>query len=632
VKTLAFLTLAPPLIGGLILIITGRNLPRRTCEVLACSAILASCVAAVTAWFTFPGGREVLTLAPWFSAGPVTASVDVLIDPLSLIMAVMVTFVSFIIHVHSVWYMRGEEGYVRYFCYLNLFVFSMLVIVLADNLLFLFLGWEGVGFCSYALIGHWYQESFRGLAGQKAFILTRIGDVAFVAAMAVLVTNMGTLSISVIDERVITLSSRAALALGLLFLFAATGKSAQLPLLVWLPDAMAGPTPVSALIHAATMVTAGVYLLMRLFPLLAISPDTMLAVACVGGLTAFWGCLAALSQRDIKRILAWSTISQVGYMLLALGAGDITGSMFHLLCHAFFKSLLFLAAGCVIQVLHEEQDVLNMGGFLRKARPEIFWLFLIGALDLASLPPTAGFFSKGRILESVLGQPSPVYHVLFILAAAGAVITSFYTFRLVFLAFTGEPAKPFAHKPAVLPTGMARVLWPLAVLALVAGVINLPGNWSGGGWLEHALSSVPGAAPQTHESPGSHGSTAELIDLAAGLLGLGLAWLLYSPARRPGVQALIAREDGPLGMFRGGLGLDALYRAVFVKPYQALSGIIWKGVDQGVVDGAAMGSGRLFAWASDVVRPWATGKVTLYLTMLVTGLALLLAVLAGGIR
>ncbi|MBI4806255.1 MAG: NADH-quinone oxidoreductase subunit L [Desulfovibrio sp.] len=631
-KTLAFLTLAPPLIGGLILIITGRNLPRRTCEVLACSAILASCIAAVTAWFTFPGGREVLTLAPWFSAGPVTASIDVLIDPLSLIMAVMVTFVSFIIHVHSVWYMRGEEGYVRYFCYLNLFVFSMLVIVLADNLLFLFLGWEGVGFCSYALIGHWYQESFRGVAGQKAFILTRIGDVAFVAAMAVLVTNMGTLSISVIDERVITLSTRAALALGLLFLFAATGKSAQLPLLVWLPDAMAGPTPVSALIHAATMVTAGVYLLMRLFPLLAISPDVMLTVACVGGLTAFWGCLAAMSQRDIKRILAWSTISQVGYMLLALGAGDITGSMFHLLCHAFFKSLLFLAAGCVIQVLHEEQDVLNMGGFLRKARPEIFWLFLIGALDLASLPPTAGFFSKGRVLESVLGQPSPIYQALFVLAAAGAVITSFYTFRLVFLAFTGEPAKPFTHKPAVLPTGMARVLWPLAVLALVAGVINLPGNWAGGGWLEHVLASVPGAAPQVHEAHSSHGSTAELIDLGAGLLGLGLAWLLYSPARRPGAQALIAREDGPLGVFRGGLGLDALYRAVFVKPYQALSTVIWKGVDQGVVDGAVMGSGRLFAWASDAVRPWATGKVTLYLTMLVTGLALLLAVLAGGIR
>jgi len=633
VKTLAFLTLAPPLLGGLILIATGRSLPRRTCEVLACGAILASFAAALTAWITFPGGREVLTLAKWFSAGPVTASVDVLIDPLSLIMAVMVTFVSSIIHVHSVWYMRGEEGYVRFFCYMNLFVFSMLTIVLADNLLFLFLGWEGVGFCSFALIGHWYQDSFRGHAGQKAFILTRIGDVAFVAAMAILVTNMGTLSISTIDERVITLSANGALVLGLLFLFAATGKSAQLPLLVWLPDAMAGPTPVSALIHAATMVTAGVYLLMRLFPLLAISPDTMLAVAVVGGLTAFWGCLAAMSQRDIKRILAWSTISQVGYMLLALGAGDITGSMFHLLCHAFFKSLLFLAAGCVIQVLHEEQDVLGMGGFLRKARPEIFWLFLIGALDLASIPPTAGFFSKGRVLESVLAHPGLAYRLLFILAAAGAVITSFYTFRLMFLAFAGEPAKPFTHHAAVLPAGMARVLWPLAVLALIAGALNLPAwaqsAWTGNGWLEHALATVPGVAPPEH---GSHGNTAELIDLGAGIFGFALAWLLYAPSRRPGVQALVSREDGPLGMFRGGLGLDALYRMVFAKPYQALSGVLWKGVDWGMVDGAVMGAGSAFAWASRMVRPLANGKLTVYLTMLVAGLAVLAAVLAGGMR
>jgi NADH-quinone oxidoreductase subunit L len=623
VKTLAFLTLAAPLMGGLTLMLAGRSLPRRTCEAVACLSIWASFVAALSAWLTFPGGREVLTLAPWFSAGPVTASFSVLLDPLALIMSVMVTFVSGIIHVHSVWYMRGEEGYVRFFCYMNLFVFSMLTIVLADNLLFLFLGWEGVGFCSFALIGHWYRESFRGLAGQKAFILTRIGDVAFVAAMALLVTNMGTLSLSVVDERAITLSANGALVLGLLFLFAATGKSAQLPLLVWLPDAMAGPTPVSALIHAATMVTAGVYLLMRLFPLLVVSPEAMLAVAVVGGLTAFWGCLAAMSQRDIKRILAWSTISQVGYMLLALGAGDVPGSMFHLLCHAFFKSLLFLAAGCVIQVLHEEQDVLNMGGFLRKARPEIFWLLLIGALDLASIPPTAGFFSKGRVLESVLSQPGQVYQMLFILAAAGAVITSFYTFRLVLLAFFGEPAKPFTHHPAVLPTGMARVLWPLAALALTAGLMNLPGS----GWLDHALASVPGASP-SHHTP--HGSTAEFVDMAAGLIGFALAWLLYAPSRRPSPTSLIAREDGPLGVFRGGLGLDALYRAVFARPYQALATVIWKGVDWGVVDATAMGSGRVFAWASQRVRPLSNGKLTLYLTMLVAGLAVLAAVLAGG--
>lgn len=628
-KILAFLILAPPLFGGLTLALTGRNLPRRTCEVLASLTILASFVAAVTAWFTFPGGREVLSLARWFSAGPVTASMDVLLDPLALTMAVMVTFVSFIIHVHSIWYMRGEEGYVRFFCYLNLFVFSMLVIVLADNLLFLFLGWEGVGFCSYALIGHWYHEEFRGKAGQKAFILTRIGDVAFVAAMAVLVSTLGTLSIAQIDAQSVTLSAGMALGLSLLFLFAAAGKSAQLPLLVWLPDAMAGPTPVSALIHAATMVTAGVYLLMRLFPVVAVSPDAMLMVAMVGGLTAFMGCLAALGQRDIKRILAWSTISQVGYMLLALGAGDVTGSMFHLLCHAFFKSLLFLGAGCIIQVLHEEQDILNMGGFLRKARPEIFWLFLIGALDLASLPPTAGFFSKGRVLEAVLAQPGMAYQGLFILAACGAVLTSFYTFRLVFLAFWGDPVKPMHHEPAQLPTGMARVLWPLAALALGAGIINLPGTWDVSGWLARTLDGIPGVVQPPH---GEHGGTAELIDLAAGFGGLALAWFFYAPKRRPDPQILVAREDGMLGVFRSGLGLDALYNAVFARPYRAFSGVLWKGVDAGLIDGAVMGSGRIFAYASELVRPLATGRISLYLIMLAAGLAALLAALAAGIK
>ena len=624
-KTLAFLILVPPLLGGVILALTGRNLPRRTSEVIACAAVLASFAAALGAWFSFPGGRETLTLAGWFSSGSVTASLDVLLDPLSLIMAMMVTFVSFIIHVHSVWYMRGEEGYVRFFCYLNLFVFSMLVITLADNLLFLFLGWEGVGFCSYALIGHWYQESFRGLAGQKAFILTRIGDVAYVAAMALLVTNLGTLSISQIDAQSVSLNPQMALMLGLLFLFAAAGKSAQLPLLVWLPDAMAGPTPVSALIHAATMVTAGVYLIMRLFPVIAVSHTAMLAVALVGGLTGFWGCLAALGQRDIKRILAWSTISQVGYMLLALGAGDMTGSMFHLLVHAFFKSLLFLGAGCLIQVLHEEMDVLKMGAFLRRARPEIFWLFLIGALGLASLPPMAGFFSKGRVLEAVLSQPGTVYQALFILGAAGALLTSFYTFRMVFLAFSGTPISPPHHELAVLPKGMARVLWPLAVLAIGAGVLNLPGD----GWLERTLATVPGVVPLEHTS---HGSLAELVDLGAGFGGLGLAWLFYAPKRRPSAKPLIAREDNVLGVFRSGLGLDALYRVVFANPYQALAGALWREVDSGIVDGAAMGSGRLFAWASETARPWATGKLTLYLTVLAMGLAVLLATLAGGFR
>lgn len=621
-KLFALMILLPPLAGGLALAVAGRMLPRRTVEGVASLSILTSFAASAWAWLAFPGGREVTHLGRWFEAGPAVASLDVLIGPVALAMCLMVTLVSFVIHVHAAGYMRAEQGYVRFFCYLNLFVFSMLVIVLADNLLFLFLGWEGVGFCSYALIGYWYQEDFRGLAGQKAFLMTRIGDLAFVAAMAVLASTLGTLSIAGIGAQAGLLGPGMAFALGVLFLFAATGKSAQLPLLVWLPDAMAGPTPVSALIHAATMVTAGVYLVIRLFPVYAASPEAMLLVASVGALTAFWGCLAALGQRDIKRILAWSTISQVGYMLLAAGAGDATGSMFHLLCHAFFKSLLFLAAGCMIQALHEEQDVLAMGGFLRKAKPGLFWLFLTGSLGLASMPPTSGFFSKGRVLEAVLAQPGQIYQALFYLAAAGAFITAFYTFRMVFLAFSGTPVKQPHHKPAELPRSMTRTLWPLALLAVAAGLLNLPGH----GLLDRLFAGVPGIGPAPHPP---HGHLAEAVDIAAAVGGLLLAWLLYGPGRRPGADALIRREDGLFGITRGGLGLDALYRHAVAAPYRWLSRILWKGVDWGLINGAAMGLGKTFLFASGYVRPWATGKITLYLTVLAAALAALVAALAA---
>jgi len=633
-KLLAELILLPPLLGFAVLVVAGRSLPRRTCEVLATLSVVASFMAALAAWIVFqngPGGRLVIILARWFAAANINASMDVLIDPLSLTMAVMVTFVASIIHIHSIGYMRGEEGYLRYFAALNLFVFSMLVITLADNLLFLFLGWEGVGFCSYSLIGHWRGETFRGMAGQKAFLLTRIGDIGFVAALAILAATTATFSISGLNAMPYNLPQSTLAILGFLFLFAATGKSAQLPLLVWLPDAMAGPTPVSALIHAATMVTAGVYLLMRLFPLISASPMVMLTVAVVGALTAFWGCLAALGQRDLKRILAWSTISQVGYMLLALGCGDLAGSMFHLLAHAFFKSLLFLAAGCLIQTLHEEQDILKMGGFARKAAPAVFCLFLIGSLALAAIPPTSGFFSKGRILEDVIrhaGPSSPIYEVLFILAALGAVLTALYTFRMIFLAFSGKPVQSPRHEPAALPPIMTRILWPLALLALCAGLLNLPFGPRGHGWLDGLLAGIPGVEPL----PGREsGFFAELIDLGAGVAGFVLAWLLYAPRRRPAGSALARREDTVFGITRGGLGLDALYRAVFARPYGVLARILWKGVDNGVIDGAVMGSGRMMTAGSAALRPLSTGKLSLYLAVLAGTLALILVTLATGL-
>ena len=360
--------------------------------------------------------------------------------------------------------MRDDADYVRYFCYLNLFVFAMLVITMADNLLFVYLGWEGVGFCSYALIGFWYRDEANANAGRKAFICTRIGDIAFGVALGLFFVYFGNFSITYINSHAAGLSPGLVTLLALLLLWAAVGKSAQLPLTVWLPDAMAGPTPVSALIHAATMVTAGTYLLMRLFPVVSLSPTAMLIIAGVGAVTALYASFAALAQWDIKKMLAYSTISQVGYMFLAVGAGDIVGGLFHLVSHAFFKALLFLAAGIVIQALAEEHNIFRMGN-LRRRLPAVYWLFLIGAVSLSAFPLLGGFFSKDRILLATFINPDNTYKIFWILGLVAAFLTPLYTFRVFFVAFPERPdgrraEEIAAHPPlhglgAVAPGGAA---------------------------------------------------------------------------------------------------------------------------------------------------------------------------------
>ncbi len=364
-KTTLIILLLAPLLGALYQIIAGRRFPRRLAEVVSCAVIVVSFVMATVAFF-LPGRPETILLYNWIEVDTFSAGMDIHFDALAAIMTLMVTFVSCLITIYSVSYMGHDHDYSRYFAYLNLFVFFMLVIVLADNLLFLFLGWEGVGFCSYALIGFRYEELANARAGRKAFLLTRIGDVGLGIAISLFFVTCHSLSISAINGQAATLSAGTAMTLGFLLFWSATGKSAQLPLLVWLPDAMAGPTPVSALIHAATMVTAGVYLLIRLFPVVSRTPEVLLTIAVVGTVTAFYAACAAIVQKDLKRVLAYSTISQVGYMFLAIGVGDIIGSMFHLLTHAFFKSLLFLAAGAVIHALHDERDISRMGEAVRR--------------------------------------------------------------------------------------------------------------------------------------------------------------------------------------------------------------------------------------------------------------------------
>ncbi len=614
-----------PLLGALVQVLGGRLLPRSLAEAASIGAICGALVMAVVACF-LPRPQDTIPLLAWIQVDTFTAGLDVHWDALAAAMTLMVTFVSLLITLYSASYMRHEEGYGRYFCYLNLFVFFMLVIVLADNLLFLFVGWEGVGFCSYALIGFWYQDAMNAAAGRKAFLLTRIGDVGLLIAIALFFVTCRTLSIPAINAQAAGLSTGAALTLGLLLFWSATGKSAQLPLLVWLPDAMAGPTPVSALIHAATMVTAGVYLLIRLFPVLAMAPEVLQTIAVVGTVTALYAACAALVQRDIKRVLAYSTISQVGYMFLAIGAGDIIGSMFHLLTHAFFKSLLFLGAGCVIHALDEERDIARMGGALAQRLPDVFILFLAGSLALGGVPPAAGFFSKGRILLATLQHDGLLYKALWGAATVTAFLTTLYTFRLFFMVFTGPPVSPRDTPILPVPGMMRWLLWPLALLAVLAGAFNLPVLQEGGGLLARALALTPGALPEL-------GAThlfewiVEGSDILLAGLGVLFAWRLYGPSDAFGWRRVDASANEGMAFLMSGFGLDRLYAWLVVRPYRRAAQFLWHDVDEMVLDRGLLRTVLLLPLFAKGLRLWSTGLLSTSLTMMVLGLTALLVFL-----
>jgi NADH-quinone oxidoreductase subunit L len=616
-KTILFLLILFPLIGAALNGIFGRLLPRRVVEIIACSVLLSSLCMAFAAFISAGGETHDLALFDWFSAGALLVTINIHYDALSLVMAMMVTFVASIIHLYSVAFMREDTDYVRYFCYLNLFVFSMLVITLANNLIFVYLGWEGVGFCSYALIGFWYSDIDKAIAGRKAFIMTRTGDIAFGVTLALLFVHFGTFSITDINPLAASLSPWLATLLTVLLLWAAVGKSAQLPLTTWLPDAMAGPTPVSALIHAATMVTAGVYLLMRLFPVVQQSPAGMIIIAGVGAVTAFYSSLSALAQRDIKRVLAYSTMSQVGYMILAVGAGDIVGGMFHLLSHAFFKSLLFLSAGCVIQALVEEHDIFKMGN-LKRYLPGVFWLMLAGALCLSAFPMLGGYFSKDRILLSTFIHPGDIYKFFWALGMSAAFLTSLYTFRMFFIAFLERPDGRKASEVHHTPFFMKVILIPLAVLALCDGLLNLPFG-IGKRWLGHFLSSVPGAIVDVN-APFSLLLKMGILSASLSLLGIVLAYFIY---RRP----VEAGEGGLNALLFSAFYLDNAYRYLLVRPYQWLAGLLWQGIDEKSLDKTIESFGTGFDSLSMSIRLWTTGKLSTYIKVFLWGLAGLLCLL-----
>src|ERR1043166_3070145 len=469
---------ALPFAGYVVLALAGARLSRTIVASVGVGSVGLSTALALATGFSFitsPQSNHVYsqTLWTWISVGNFTPTIAFYLDPLSLVMTLVVTFVSFFIHLYSSEFMIGDEGYSRFFAYMNLFVGSMLTLVLADNLLLLYLGWEGVGLCSYLLIGFWDQDPSNGRAARKAFIVTRVGDTAFAIGLFLLFTHLGTLQIQEVMQRAAQqwpMSSPLAVAAAALLLGGAVGKSAQLPLQTWLPDAMAGPTPVSALIHAATMVTAGVYLIARVHILFSLAPLVQLLVAVIGAATLLLAGFSALVQRDIKRVLAYSTISQIGYMFLALGVGAWSAAIFHLMTHAFFKALLFLAAGVVILAMHEEHDMLKMGG-LRRRLPLTFWTFLIGAASLSALPlVTAGFYSKDLILWGAWSSPSGSTW-LWVGGLVGALLTSLYTFRMVFLTFFGEVNHEVSYASDIR---LRLPLIVLAVLSVVGGFVELP--------------------------------------------------------------------------------------------------------------------------------------------------------------
>ncbi|MFO1012060.1 MAG: NADH-quinone oxidoreductase subunit L [Planctomycetota bacterium] len=558
----------------------------------------------------------------WIDTGTFQIDLSIVLDRLSSVMTLVITGVGFLIHVYAAGYMKGDKHYAKFFAYLNLFVFAMLMLVLSSNLLGLFVGWEGVGLCSYFLIGFWYEKGWPAEAGQKAFVMNRIGDASFLIGSFLLVRLFGTLDLSEIVEGVRGLiadpEKAHQLLLAGLFLFGgACGKSAQLPLFTWLPDAMAGPTPVSALIHAATMVTAGIYLTVRLNPIYAASPDLLFFIGAVGAITALIAGSSALLQRDIKRVLAYSTVSQLGYMFLGLGTGAWAAAIFHLVTHAFFKALLFLGAGSVIHGMHEEQDMHKMGG-LRKHMPATYWTFLAGAAALSGLPLLSGYFSKDEILGHTFAHGG-AYRILWGIGIATAAMTAFYTWRMVALTFFGkERFDPHHVHPHESPAVMTVPLMVLAVLSLFGGVLGLPPVLGVTHALEHWLEPVTEAG---NALLASHGPVHELDhSMEWALLGLGAAIAVVFATL--GFRAYVggtARDEkvtsGAPGLARflqGAWGIDAAYYAYVVRPLQLLFFVVAIVIDQFTIDGLVNGAGATARTCGDRVRRLTNGNIATY--------------------
>jgi NADH-quinone oxidoreductase subunit L len=603
-----------PFVSSVLLILSAGRLPRKLVALFGAGSVgLAALLVLIIGWqFMQSQTPYSVHLWTWMHIGDFSPGFSFYVDQLTLVMLSIITGVGFLIHLYSTEFMQHDSDYSRYFAYMNMFVAAMLILVLADNLLLLYLGWEGVGVCSYLLVGFWYKDPANGAASRKAFVVTRVGDTAMALGLFLLFTELRTLEIQPMLEaanNTWSIGDSIPAIAALLLLGGAVGKSAQLPLHTWLPDAMAGPTPVSALIHAATMVTAGVYLIARTHGLFLLAPDVLMLVAVIGLATLLLAAFAALNQTDIKRILAYSTISQIGYMFLALGVGAWSAGIFHLMTHAFFKALLFLAAGAVIHCLHHEHNIFKMGG-LRSKLPIVFWSFLIGSAALAALPFTSGFFSKDQILLSAfeLHGTSTLLgmHVgpwLWAGGLLGALLTAIYSFRLVFIVFFGA-----AHTEPDKQPGW-RMAGPLALLCLLSLV---------GGWFALPLASV---FPTSAEHHVSH--LIEGISIAIPLIGVFIAWLIYYKKSNSFSSITDSSSGQALSSFwKSGWAIDTLYNRLIVSPYvtvaNAMRGEWLDKIYHGVV-AISVGLHQLLSNSQ-------TGKMRWYLTGMVFGLIVLVSI------
>lgn len=617
-----------PLVGFLINGLGRNTLSKSVVGFTGCLAVLASFVVSLGIFFELNSSETksfIVPLFDWISAGAVKIPFSFMVDPLSALMLLIVTGIGFLIHVYSTGYMAHDAGFGKFFSYLNLFIFFMLLLVLGSNYVIMFIGWEGVGLCSYLLIGFWFTNASYASAAKKAFIMNRIGDLGFLIAVFLIFTTFNSIEFSVIFPQAANMlaGDRTLIIITSLLFIGAIGKSAQLPLFTWLPDAMAGPTPVSALIHAATMVTAGIYMIARSNILFTLAPQTLHAVAIIGLATLLLAATIALTQNDIKKVLAYSTVSQLGYMFLGLGVGAYTGAFFHVITHAFFKALLFLGAGSVIHAMSNEQDMRNMGG-LKKKLPVTFLTMMIGTIAIAGLPPFSGFFSKDEILAHVYEHNQ----LFWVLGVIGAVFTSFYMFRMMFLTFNGRFRGTTAQENHLheSPSSMTIPLIVLAVLSAVGGFIGIPEVFGGGHWLQGFLFPVFAASAGKMPQLSLDHST-EFILMAvsvAGALGaLLFAYQLY--VKKGDVPSEDRVERGTLSRLSyNKYYIDEIYAALITKPMDSLSVYFYKIVDNKVIDGVVNGFGKGAVGASKNFRLLQSGMVGFYIFMMVFGIIALL--------